>query len=108
MQGEEIAVDDIVDEMSDERIMTAFVRALRAYHVEFEWDDNQQPILPESFNPEDEVFQALFDEELKVLATDDLVRGLIAQGLIEVDGIDEDGYVGYVATEKGSGVLAAA
>jgi len=86
-----IDVDDIVKDFSDEKIAGAFRRACATAGT-----------TPQEFSLEDPKHYEAFETELKVLAATKLHEDLASKGYLEVDYVDDDGYIVYKRTEKGA------
>lgn len=86
---EKIDISDLVDELPTSRVVVAFERAAREFGHE-----------PTEDEADSDEFLTLFGDELKNMVADDMITGLVEQGLIEAT-VREDGELVYTLTEKG-------
>lgn len=85
---DDLSVDDIVGQFSEERMEMAFKRAEREFGG-----------LVADY--ESEEFEEEFHNQLKLMAAKDIYDELIRKGVIETVGVDEEGHVRYDLTPEG-------
>jgi hypothetical protein len=98
--------DDLLDTLTEAQELEAVSRALTRYEIEHEFraDGSGIDITDEDFYNlnglmEDEIFFGFYADELKKLAADNLLEGMVAKGLLEPNGVDENGDKLYVLAE---------
>lgn len=96
-------VDDLVDELSEERMLLALFRAAKTIGLDVSWNEDMgidfhDDDLDFEELQQDENFIEAFKMELKKMVADDLLRGLAHEGEIEPGGVDAEGNVVYFKT----------
>lgn len=97
---DEIIVDDLVEELSPERMNLAFYRAARKCGLDVEHNISSIALykdLDEDELEDNEELMDAFAFELKLLVVNDMINDLVDTGEIEADHINEEGYVIYRA-----------
>lgn len=107
--NEQIIVDDLVEELSDERKMVAFQRALRRFDIDYALtaeggieitDQSVDDIEELAELLDDDEFIELFEDELKRMVANDVIEELRRDGYIRPGGVGDDGEVRYIRTDK--------
>lgn len=94
-----MCVDDLVEDLSPERMRLACYRAARKCGMDAEFNGDILTIYEDDIKiddlEDDYGFLDAFSFELKLMVVSDMVNELVDSGEIEADYIDEDGYVVY-------------
>ena len=103
MSDNPMAIDDLIDDMTEDQVLRAGARALRRYGVEYEWraDGSGIDITDPDIVDLDKIMDSpdyleYFEDELKKVAADNLLEGLVAKGVLVRDGVGENGEIDYV------------
>lgn len=97
--NEKINIDELVSDLPPERLLTITRRALDSAGIVYVWKEGPPASIDIPEGAEDLIitdwFLDLWEREAAKMITADIMLKGIAQGLIEIDGVDENGEVMY-------------
>jgi hypothetical protein len=98
----EIDVTDIIEGFSEDKVLVAFLRALRACEYVYREEPDGtfvvfdgSDIVTQADLEDDALLHQRFQEELKLMAVDQMKADLETKGFLKRAGIDADGNVVY-------------
>jgi len=96
-EDEKIPVDDLIEEMSEERRLVAFARALKSQGIEYEWADEYGLEVDGDLDElrENEDLMDAFETELKTMVTNDMLRSMADRGILVETGVNPEGEIDY-------------
>lgn len=94
------AFDQWIDELPTEDQMIVLQRALVQRGWSHTLGDDGAVVVDDEFEEEDELFQACLHEQYTKMYWQDAIEELLDEGLVEPDGVNEDGSVNYVVVAE--------
>lgn len=92
-------ISDFLDDLSDNEKLIITRRALLALDVDFDWIGGDEPHIQigDSFLDlaEDDDFRDEWAWQAKLFIVQQITTDALAEGLLEIDGINEDGEIQY-------------